>query len=135
MVMKAARGERIQEAFQEEQTRRVATTAIITRRNTEKIQHRMVEDIEALALSNDRVHLRAGNGPTAHGRLSTQWDRVCRNVKTLVNGICAYKSYLPAKILPPDAASYCALPGPISVNFGPGPIRRRFIDARFRTLR
>lgn len=36
MVMKAARGERMQEAWQEEQTRRVATTAIITRRNTER---------------------------------------------------------------------------------------------------
>lgn len=40
-------------------------------------------------------------------------------MKTLVDGICAYTSYSPAKILPPDAASYCAPPGAISVNFGP----------------
>lgn len=79
---------------------------------------RMSEDIPAFALSSDRAHLRAENGPAAHAVLSTQWDRVCRSVKTLVGGICAYTSYSPAKILPPDAASYCAWPGPISANFG-----------------
>lgn len=72
-----------------------------------------------LALSNDRAHLRGENGPAAYGLLSTQQDRVYRSVKTLVDGICAYTSYSPAKILPPDAASYCAPPGAISVNFGP----------------
>lgn len=107
----------------------------------EKYRERLAEeDIGALArLSNDRAHLRAGNGPTAAtlSALDSQWRGVCRSVKTLVGeaGICAYKSYSPAKILPRDAVSYCAPAGPISVNFGPGstdssPIYR--IDARFR---
>lgn len=120
----------MQGAWQTKQTRRVATTAII--REMQRGRERLAEDIEALALSNDRAHLRAGNGPTAtRSALDSQWRGVCRSVKTLMGaGICAYKSYSPAKILPPDAASYCATAGPISVNFGPGPpIRRRFIDA------
>lgn len=67
----------------------------------EREGERLAENIEALALSNDRAHLRAGNGPTAtRSALDSQWRGVCRSVKTLVvAGIYAYKSYSPAKIL------------------------------------
>lgn len=92
----------------------------------------MAQDIVA-AVSNDREHLYAVNGPEAHApRLQTQWDRVCRSVKTLA-AVFAYTRVIHRqKSLPPDAASYCALPGPILGQLRHGPIRRRFIDARFR---
>ena len=83
----------MQGPWQTKQTRRVATTAIITKRNTERERERegererLAEDIEALALSNDRAHLRAANGPTAtRSALDSQWRGVCRSVKTLVRG-------------------------------------------------